>query len=553
VAEQFDVIVVGSGAAGLTTAIVAAQAGLSVLVVEKAALFGGTTALSFGGAWIPNNHHMPAAGQSDTPADAYAYLRAVLGDWYDEAFARAYVETAPGMLRYMEERTELRFGPGGLPDYRLGAPGAKASRIVATLPWDGRALGKLIRHVRDPLPGFRLFGSFQVDPTELPHLTAPFGSGEALVHTVKRMAGFVRDIFVHGKGTWLANGGALVGRLLKSAVDAGVSLRHSSPAIRLVTSEGVVTGVVVEHGGVEQEILAQCGVVLASGGWGANEALRARYMPLPAAHLSTQPAECVGDGIAMGQGAGGELVEENEANGIWAPCSARYDRLGRIVSVFPHFGDRGKPGEIIVGTDGRRFINEACSYQDFGNAMNARGIESAWLIADRTALRQYGIGLALPALPFRHLVRAGYLIEARTLAQLADRIGLPAGRLERTVAEFNANALHGKDPEFGRGTNIYNHMQGDPAHKPNPNLGPLDDPPFYAVRLQPGDCSSILGLRTSIDAEVLRADGSAVPGLYAVGLDANSMMRGTYPGGGASIGPGMVFGYRAAKHLSSPP
>ena len=551
-AEQYDVIVVGSGAAGLTTATVAARHGMSVLVVEKAALFGGTTALSFGGAWIPNNHHMAAAGQSDSPEDAYAYLRAVLGDWYDEDFARAFVETAPAMLRYMEAHTELRCGPGWLPDYQLGAPGAKASRIVATLPYDGGALGKLIRHVRAPLPGFCVFGSFQVDPTELPRLIGAFRSWDSFLHAAKRMAGFGRDIFLHEKGTWLANGGAMVGRLLRSAVDAGVTLWHSAPAIRLLTADGAVTGVVVARSGREQEIVARRGVVLASGGFGANEAMRARFMPLPGAHLSVQPAECVGDGIAMGQGAGGFFVEDNAANGIWAPCSAHVDRLGRIISVFPHFGDRGKPGEIIVGTDGRRFINEACSYQDFGNAMNARKIESAWLIADRTALRKYGIGLALPApLPFRRYVRDGYLIEGRTLADLAAKIGVPADRLERTIAEFNANALHGKDPEFGRGTNAYNHMQGDPAHKPNPNLGPLDDPPFYAVKLQPGDCSSIPGLKTSIDAEVLRADGSVVAGLHAVGLDANSMMRGTYPGGGASIGPGMVFGYRAALRMAT--
>ncbi|RYD86320.1 MAG: FAD-binding protein, partial [Sphingomonadales bacterium] len=182
---------------------------------------------------------------------------------------------------------------------------------------------------------------------------------------------------------------------------------------------------------------------------------------------------------------------------------------------------------------------------------NRQGVDTAWLIADRTALRKYGIGLALPApLPFRKYVRDGYLIEAKTIRALAEKIGVPADRLERTVAEFNANALHGKDPEFDRGGNAFDLMQGDPAHLPHPNLGPLTDPPFYAVRLHPGDCSSILGLATSVDAEVSRVDGSVVPGLYAVGLDANSMMRGTYPGGGSSIGPAMVFGYRAAMRMA---
>ncbi len=553
-AESFDVVVVGSGAAGLTTAVVAAQQGLSVLLVEKADVFGGTTALSFGGAWIPNNHHMASVGQQDSKDEAYAYLRAVLGDWYDAEKVTAFVETGPEMLRYIEDRTPLCFGPGYLPDYELDAPGAKSSRIVATLPWDGRALGKLIRHLRNPLPGYALFRRFQASPMELPKLTAAFRNWEGFRYTMRRMAGFARDVIRHGKGTHLANGGAMVGGLIKAAADAGVTLWHSTPALRLLSDGGAVTGIVVRRDGAEREIIARRGVVLASGGFGANPEWRARYMPLPATHLSAQPVENVGDGIVMGEGVGGERIEANEANGIWAPCSAHRDRHGRIISVFPHFGDRGKPGEIIVDGSGRRFINEASSYQKFGNWMNRQGVESAWLIADQTALRKYGIGLALPApLPFGHYIRDGYLIEGRTIRALAERIGVPADQLERTVAEFNANALHGRDPEFGRGGNAFDLMQGDPAHAPNPNLGPLTDPPFYAVELHPGDCSSILGLATSVDAEVLRGDGSPVAGLYAVGLDANSMMRGTYPGGGSSIGPGMVFGYRAAMRLASSP
>ena len=554
--DSFDLVVIGSGAAGLTTAVVAAQHGLSVLLVEKADVFGGTTALSFGGAWIPDNHHMPAVGQQDSEADAYAYayLRAVLGDWYDEAKVTAFVETGPAMLHYIEAHTPLRFGPGYLPDYELDAPGAKSSRIVASQPWDGRALGTLIRHVRDPLPGYVLFGSFQASPMEMPKLSAAFRSWDGFAYTARRMAAFARDYLLHEKGTWLANGGAMVGCLLKAAADAGVTLWHSTPALRLIVDEDAVTGVVVSQKGRERPIVARRGVVLASGGFGANEAWRQLYMPLPSTHLSAQPAECVGDGIVMGEAAGGERIAANAANGIWAPCSAHIDRHGRIISVFPHFGDRGKPGEIIVAPDGKRFIDEACSYQKFGNAMNAAGIEKAWLIADRTALRKYGIGLAMPApLPFRKYVRDGYLIEAPTIRALADKIAVPADRLERTVAEFNANALHGKDPDFHRGENAFDLMQGDPAHQPNPNLGPLVDPPFYAVKLHPGDCSSIPGLATSVDAEVQRDDGSAVPGLYAVGLDANSMMRGTYPGGGSSIGPAMVFGYRAALKLAANP
>jgi hypothetical protein len=552
-AGEYDVIVVGSGVGGLTTAVVAAQRGLKVLVLEKAPEFGGTTALSSGGAWIPNNPYMASLGQNDSPDDAYEYLRATLGNSYDDALVKAFVETGPEVMRYLDANTEVRFYPVPLSDYQPGQPGAKVARTLIADAYDGRKLGDYIRRVRRPLPGYVAFGSFQSDMQHVGKLTSAFRNWEGFRYSTKRMAGFVRDLIQYGRGTHMAHGNALVGRLMKSALDAGVTLRWSTPAIGVERANGRIASVTVNADGRNITIKVRKGVVLASGGFGANAEMRAKFIPLPEDHLSAQPAENIGDGIRLGESVGGAFAPPNAANGIWAPCSAHRAADGSIKSVFPHFGpDRGKPGTIIVDCEGKRFGNEASPYQEFVNYMNVHGIRKAWFIGHKTALRQYGMGIAMPApLPYRHLVRDGYLIEAPTIAALAKKIGVPVDALEQTVSRFNSFAVNGEDPDFARGGNAYDNAQGDFSHSPNPNLGPLTDAPYYAIEIRPGDCSTTLGLETSVDGEVLDAAGNALPGLFAVGLDMNSMMYGRYPGGGSSIGPALVFGYRAGKRLAA--
>jgi len=549
---RFDVVIVGSGAAGLTAAVVAAQQGLRVLVVEKAEVLGGTTAYSGGGLWIPNNPLMDGLGQTDSAADAETYLRTMLGNSYDPAMVDAFLASGPAMLRYMEANTEVRFYPVPLPDYKESLPGARVGRTIIATEYDGRRLGGWIRKVRTPFAGYVAFGSMQSDPQHIGKFRNAFRTLEGFRFSAGRMFSFLVDRVLYGKGAHMASGNALVGRLLRSALDAGVTIWTGTPALRTLSRDGRVCGIAVKRDGQDVEIAAQRGVVLASGGFGGNPDMIRKFMPMPDAHVSLHPESNTGDGLAMGQAAGGVMPEPNADNGIWAPISLVRDASGTVVSKYPHFGpDRGKPGSLIVGPDGRRFADEAAPYQDFVNAMVERNIGTAWFIGDHRFVRSYGMGIALPApLPLRPHVDSGYLISAPTLPALAARIGLDPDALAATVARFNTHAAEGQDPEFGRGSTAYDNIQGDFGHAPNPNLAPVEHAPFYAVPIHPGNVSTVHGLRTTPDAEVVDGNGTAIPGLFAIGLDQNSIMRGFYPGGGASLGPGMTFAYRAALKLA---
>lgn len=405
--------------------------------------------------------------------------------------------------------------------------------------------------MRLPFTGYVAFGSMQTDPLNLGKLRNAFRNWEGFTFSAGRFGAFLRDVVLHGRGANMANGNALIGRLLRSALDAGAEIWTSSPAIRLLSGGSGVTGAVIRHNGEDIEIVARRGVVLASGGFGANQAMVEKFMPMPGQHVSISPDTSTGDGLEMGQAVGGILPDPNPDNGIWAPISLVRDASGKVVSKFPHFGpDRGKPGTIIVAPDGTRFANEASPYQDFVNVMHRGRIDTAWLIGDHRMLRNYGLGIALPApLPYRKYVKSGYLTSARTIADLARKIGIHPKVLETTIQDFNRHAAEGEDPQFGRGESIYDHAQGDFEHTPNPNLAPLDNAPFYAVKIHPGNVSSLYGFSTNVDAEVTGADRQPIKGLYAVGLDQNSAMKGFYPGGGSSIGSGMTFAYRAAHHM----
>lgn len=540
-------MVVGSGCSGLTTAVVAAKYGLNVIVLEKTQYFGGATAYSGGGAWIPVNKHQPSIGVQDSVDQADIYLQNVLDDLYDPTKIPTFLKSGPEMVEWMEQNSFMRFKPVSLPDYHVSKQGASVGRTLLTEKFDGRQLGPLIKNVRYPIQGYSAFGSLQADPEELAVVTNPFASITNLSHVTSKMFRYVRDMIRYGKGTDMANGNALVGRLLFSAQKQGVQLWNHASAEKPIVEHGRVSGLHIIHQGKQTTLYARKGVVLASGGFGRSEEAKT-YVPH---EWCASPQGNTGDGKRIGVASGGALPPKNQINAIFAPISLLPVSNGPV-RRFPHFAlDRSKPGSIIVGPDGRRFANESEPYQEFVSAMHKKNIKKSYYIGDRTHLRKYGMGMALPwPYPIWKLLRQGYLISAPTISALAEKIGVPVKSLEQTVAECNNFAATGIDTQYHRGENAYDNFYGDHQVQPNPNLGPCVNAPFYALPLYPGNVSTLYGLVTNNDAQVLDKRGQIVEGLYAVGCDQNNVFKGAYPGGGSSIGPGMTFGYRAGRRLA---
>jgi succinate dehydrogenase/fumarate reductase flavoprotein subunit len=543
--------VVGSGASGLTTAVVAAKHGLKVLVLEKTRYFGGTTAYSGGAPWIPANKHQRSIGVEDTKAAAETYLRHVLGPVSfksAEQSIKAYLDTAPNMLQWMEANTAVKYQHTGVPDYRPHLEGASKGRTIAPVVFNGRLLGQELRKVRYTLQGMTAFGTMQVSPLETAILKDPFGSVSNFVHVTKKGLHWVVDLVIYGKGSFMSGGNALVGRLLYSAIESGVTLKTEVKVLQpLLEGQNVIGVLASDKSGTTIPIKASKGVVLATGGLGRSPESK-KYVPQ---QWSAVPKTNVGDGIHIGLEAGGFLPPQNEDNAIYAPMSVlQYDE--NQTRCLPHFFlDRTKPGSLIVDENGNRFANESKNYQDFVKTMHDLGVKKAYYIGDTTHLRRYGMGMALPR-PYWNwnVMKRGYLTKARTIRELADKLGIPEQNLTSSISEMNAYAETGVDKRFHRGEDSYDQFYGDHTVKPNPCLGPINKAPYYALPLYPGNVGVIYGLSTNQNAQVLSKQGSVIEGLYAVGCDNNSIMRGKYPGGGSSIGPALTFGYIAARHIA---
>lgn len=554
---ECDLLVAGSGAGGMAAALAARHRGLDVVVAEKDRLFGGTTARSGGWLWVPGNPVAARAGVTDDVAAARDYLRHEAGNHFDADRVGALLAEGPRMVAFMEQETALRFmASPAFPDYHPDAPGGGFGRSICTLPFDGRTLGTDIRRLRRPMREMTFLGMAVSSGSELKHFLKAGRSLPSALFVAWRLIRQARDTVVHGRGMRLTNGNALAGRLMKSAQDAGIPLWLETPVRELIVEDGAVRGAVVRRAGADVTVSTRRGVVLATGGFGWDAARRRDLFAFPpeAESWPLSPPGNAGDGLRLGEAAGGAIDADLAQPAAWFPVS-RVPWPDGETGTYAHIIDRAKPGVIAVLRDGRRFVNEANSYHDFVQAMMAgcRGAArpEAFLICDHRTLRRYGLGFVKPfPMPLAPHLKNGYLIAGETPESLARAAGIDAAGLAATLAAFNPPAHNGDDPEFAKGSTAYNRFQGDAEAHPSPCVAPVERPPFYAVRVVPGDLSTYAGLATDAKARVVDGQGRPVPGLYAAGSDMASALGGSYPGAGTCIGPAMTFGFIAGNHAA---
>jgi succinate dehydrogenase/fumarate reductase flavoprotein subunit len=562
--EHCDLLVVGSGAGALSAAVTAAHLGLKVIVVEKDPQYGGTTAWSGGWMWVPRNPLAIEAGLVERIEKPLSYLRRELGEKFDESRALAFLNNGPRMVEFFRRHTALQFIDGNaIPDFHGHTPDAAlGGRSICAAPFDARQLGDRLHDIKPQLHETTLWGMGIASGTELRHFLNALHKPASFWHVTKLVLRHWRDLLVHRRGTRLVNGNALIGGLAQSAFALGVQIRVNSPAVRLLQSEGRVTGAVVQTPNGEVSIQARCGVVLATGGFPHDPARKQQLLPhAPTGHehWSAGNRGNTGDGLRLGESAGGVVAGDLVQAAALAPVSL-VPRPDGSVAHFPHLIERAKPGLIAVTAQGERFGNEANSYHDFMQdllaATPAGHKPEAWLICDHLFLRYYGLGAVKPApIPLGPWLKNGYLKRGQSLAELAKACGIDAQALQATVQRYNALAQDGKDRDFGKGETPYNRIQGDAINATrrglrNPCMGFIERGPFYAVKVVMGSLGTFAGLRVNDHAQVTDAQGQAIPGLYAGGNDLSSMMGGHYPAGGITLGPAMTFGFIAAHHAA---
>lgn len=556
---ECDVLVVGSGAAGLATAITAKKRGLDVVVVEKEPVFGGTTALSGGVLWIPMGPHGRKQNPSDTREAVRTYMMQETGAYYDEAAVEAFLENGPKMVEFFERETAMKFIPTLYPDYHPDvAGGVPIGRSILAEPYDIRGLGKDMARLKLPLRTITFIGMmFNSSNADLKHFFQVTKSLTSFLYVARRLANHIKELALYQRAINVTSGNALAARLAQSALDLGIPILTSSPAKEILMERGRAVGARIGGEQGEYRITARQGVVLACGGFPQDIKRIAKAYPhlqRGGEHLSPTPVSNTGDGVAMAEAVGGtaDIVFKDAA--AWMPVSRVPFGNGEF-GVFPHLLDRYKPGIIGVLQNGKRFTNESNSYHDVGAALiracAGQKDTAMWLICDKPTMAKYGLGYAKPApMPLGGLIRSGYLIKGKTLAELAQNTGIDAAGLEKAVREYNVGAVKGQDPEFGRGRTAFNRYLADPENQPNPCVAPVRTGPFYAVKVIMGDLGTFDGIKTSVVGEVLKRDGSAIEGLYAVGNDRASIMGGNYPGAGITHGPNMTFGYITAHHIA---
>lgn len=555
-AQEYDVVVVGSGAAGMVAALTAAHQGLSAVVVEKAPHFGGSTARSGGGVWIPNNEILKRAGVEDSPEAARTYLHTIIGDVVEPERIDTYLDRGPEMLSFVLKHTPLKMcWVPNYSDYYPEQPGGRAGgRSIEPKPFDAKKLGP---DMADLEPAYG----------KVPLNVVVMQQDYVRLNQLKRHPrGVLRSLKVGARSMWagargknlVGMGRALIAPMRIGLRQAGVPVLLNTALTDLYIEDGTVRGIYVRDTTAPESaeptvIRARRGVILGSGGFEKNEQMRVKYQRAPITTDWTVGAKAnTGDGIAAAEklGAALELMED----AWWGPTVPLVDAPWFALS------ERNSPGSIIVNLAGKRFMNESMPYVEachhmyggqYGQGSGPAENVPAWLVFDQQYRDRYIFAGLQPGqrIP-RKWLDSGVIVTAGSLAELAEKTGVPAAELTATVDRFNGFARTGVDQDFHRGRSAYDRYYGDPTNKPNPNLGEVTHPPFYAAKLVPGDLGTKGGIRTDVHGRALRDDGSVIEGLYAAGNVSAPVMGHTYPGPGGTIGPAMVFGYLAALHLA---
>jgi 3-oxosteroid 1-dehydrogenase len=543
----YDVVVVGAGGAGMTAALAAARRGLKTLLIEKSSYFGGSTARSGGGVWIPGNYALVEAGEADDPSESKRYLDAIVGDVVPKVRRDTFIDRGPEVMDFVRDHTPVRFTwVPQYSDYLPESPGGRVrGRSVEPVPMDARFLGQELEHLHPP---------YTKAPANLIVTQADFRKISLGMRTIKGPLTMMRVMshrlysILRGRKMY-AMGNALAIGLRQGLMDVGVPVAYDTELVDLLVEDGRVAGVRVLRDGVEQEVRATRGVILGSGGFEKNLDLRERYQPKPTSiDWTTGAPSNTGGGHLAGMEAGADVALMDDS--WWGPTIP--------LPRGPWFAlaERNLPGSIIVNAAGKRFMNEALPYVEAVHEIyqgEETGVSHvpAWMIIDQRYRNRYLFAGLSPRQPFPgRWYKFGTIKKAESLDALAAEIDVPAEGLKETVDRFNGFARSGIDEDFHRGESAYDKYYSDPTVKPNPSLHSIDQGPFYAVKIVPGDLGTKGGLVTDERARVLRPDGTVIEGLYAAGNVSAAVMGRTYAGPGATIGPAMVFGYLAAEDIA---
>lgn len=552
--EVFDQVVIGSGAGGMAAALFAAIKGFKVLIVERTEYVGGTTALSGGTTWAPLTRYLADTPTDDSFEKVMTFLDAAVGEFSDRSQREAFINASASAIHTLVDHTEVAFRACGFhPDYLADLPHATTcGRALEPLPYVGRTLGKHLSLLRPPIPEFTVLGGMMVNREDIGHLLKRFKSPKSFGYTVKLLLNYLYDRIRFKQTSRSVMGHALIARMLKSVLDRNIYLVTETELTAMSSAQDSgVDSIQLTQAGQTKRLKIKHGLILASGGFSRHAQRRLQFMPSGLSAYSPSAPGNTSNLHDQIEDLGAYYDDDADQPSFYAPVSIRR-RADGSTAVFPHFVfDRSKPGTLCVNNEGQRFVNESLSYHDFVKEMLKGGAktQTAWIIADANAIAKYGLGMVrLGGDDLRPYIDDGYLIKADSLEELAEKTGTQSKYLIESIRQINQSAETGIDLSFHRGSNVYQRANGDPHHTPNPTLGKLSQAPYYAVKLYAGDIGAAKGFKGNANGQLLKRDGQPIPRLYACGNDLDSIMGGTYPGPGITIGPAIVFAYLAIEH-----